>query len=1032
MRGRDMRHCWRPDELFAQALRSTTMPRPRRRQSDFSRRFLAVSLLLWAGICAPSPTRGDPFPPVLQWKRLVGPSSGAVGALSDSLVFIGRADGTVQAVSRVDGVRRWQRQEDGPLARAMLVSGDSLFYADAWGKVTARRASTGEGIWEAQRLKTGQGAIVVADSVLLVGSADGWLYGLHRGSGRQLWRLRTGSHRAVAPVTARGLLYVGTGDRQIVVARVATGERLLQRRLPARLSQGWTDGERLMAGCDDGFVRVFAAQTLEPLWATRLGALLVGSPLLCGGLLVGVADNGFAYGLRLSDGAVAWKTELGSPPSDGLLRRDDGSLLVATNAGRLISLDPQSGKIGSAQLLIPGKGARLSASGAHVYASVEDGYLYALTTDAGSVVDASGADAGPGGRELLREDWWEVVSFGDKTGYVHRAVWPHGEGFRIREEAVSWRSGFSRTVTDLAVDGAYHPLSMARRRTEESQIQETEAVWRFGHIHIQRRLGDQTLPDQVRPAVEAAVFPEILYLKLAREGRIVAGGRDSLQLVNYGSFQATPATVTYGQWTEGPHGQVVEAILRGVRGPEIRTWVSATGRELRSEVPGLGSTRARVSRSRARAWLPPRLPRSVRLDHAVADPAALTRLVIRLPFEREEAGRLLVEDHRQRIFVDSSGSVFLEVRRPSAIDPAAATILPVREPELLEFLEPSLFIQSNADQIQQLARDLRGSERNALAVARRLHQWVYDHMIPVETNVRFRSTLEVLDDMEGTCSEYTVLYTALCRAAGVPARVSTGFAVSRTGELRLHMWSQVYVGQWLDADPSWDAFPVGAAHIKTGEGVLTAAGMAALNLPLRLFLARADTLELVAYQTESGPPYLGEAERLFADARRADGAFETESAMALFHQLVLLPWNHRSGEAHIEMGRHYLQRKRLDDAEWALRRILHLDPSGSDADAALFYLSRVAEDRGQAEQAAENLEQLMASFPHGDLADAALARLAELRQRESGCAAARPYSLRLIEEYGRSGWAAVARSSLERCGAERELAEDDGEMDGNR
>ena len=57
----------------------------------------------------------------------------------------------------------------------MLVCGDSLFYADAWGKVTARWASTGERLWEAQRLKAGQGAIVVADSVLLVGSADGWL-----------------------------------------------------------------------------------------------------------------------------------------------------------------------------------------------------------------------------------------------------------------------------------------------------------------------------------------------------------------------------------------------------------------------------------------------------------------------------------------------------------------------------------------------------------------------------------------------------------------------------------------------------------------------------------------------------------------------------------------------------------------------------------------------------------------------------------------------------------------------------------------
>ena len=44
------------------------------------------------GICLATPRL---YYSALQWKRLVGPPSGAVGALSDSLVFIGRGDGTV-------------------------------------------------------------------------------------------------------------------------------------------------------------------------------------------------------------------------------------------------------------------------------------------------------------------------------------------------------------------------------------------------------------------------------------------------------------------------------------------------------------------------------------------------------------------------------------------------------------------------------------------------------------------------------------------------------------------------------------------------------------------------------------------------------------------------------------------------------------------------------------------------------------------------------------------------------------------------
>ena len=75
-------------------------------------------------------------------------------------------------------------------------------------------------------------------------------------------------------------------------------------------------------------------------------------------------------------------------------------------------------------------------------------------------------------------------------------------------------------------------------------------------------------------------------------------------------------------------------------------------------------------------------------------------------------------------------------------------------------------------------------------------------MIPRDTNVRLKSTLEVLQDMEGTCSEYAALYMALCRAAGIPARAAVGFLVGPAGELGLHIWTQVYVGEWIDLDPS--------------------------------------------------------------------------------------------------------------------------------------------------------------------------------------------------------------------------------------
>ena len=44
----------------------------------------------------------------------------------------------------------------------------------------------------------------------------------------------------------------------------------------------------------------------------------------------------------------------------------------------------------------------------------------------------------------------------------------------------------------------------------------------------------------------------------------------------------------------------------------------------------------------------------------------------------------------------------------------------------------------------------------------------------------------------------------------------------------------------------------------------------------------------------------------------------------MYSQLVALPWHHRSGAALVRIARSRLQRGELDDAEWALARLLQL------------------------------------------------------------------------------------------------------------
>jgi tetratricopeptide (TPR) repeat protein len=370
------------------------------------------------------------------------------------------------------------------------------------------------------------------------------------------------------------------------------------------------------------------------------------------------------------------------------------------------------------------------------------------------------------------------------------------------------------------------------------------------------------------------------------------------------------------------------------------------------------------------------------------------------------------------------GVVRLAIQRPES-GQRDAVRLPILNPELAPYLQPSLYVQSNDSRIQELAAQLRGQERDAWKVALRLLRWVHDQMTPAETAVRFKSTGEILAQMEGTCSEYTVLFLSLCRAAGLPARAAAGVVVSPSGALIPHLWAEVYVGYWARVDPAWDQAEVDAAHIQLSSGDLAPQTLGRLNGPVGLFFAFGDTLRLGEY-FNGETRFLGEAERLFVQAGQAERSFADTLAQALYQQIAHLPWNHRTAEACLRQGRFQLQQGQLAAAALLFSQLL-TQGEGPEAQG-LFYLARVAEQQGDHQGAVAGLKQLVVKHPDHDLADEALGTLAEMEEKVGGCSQALPYYQRLSEEYSQSGWALLARSAIERCGRQEEEAIMDGKQ----
>jgi len=161
----------------------------------------------------------------------------------------------------------------------------------------------------------------------------------------------------------------------------------------------------------------------------------------------------------------------------------------------------------------------------------------------------------------------------------------------------------------------------------------------------------------------------------------------------------------------------------------------------------------------------------------------------------------------------------LTVRREAGIGGLPGTppgrfvsFLPFLDDSLAPWLRAEPLVQSDDPRIQAQARLIVGRERRAGPVAQLLEQWVY-RSLKKEITISVPSAEQVLEDRRGDCNEHTVLYVALARALGLPARTAAGLVYLR-GRFYYHAWPEVWLGQWVAVDPTFGQFPADASHLR--------------------------------------------------------------------------------------------------------------------------------------------------------------------------------------------------------------------------
>ncbi|HIE50331.1 MAG TPA: transglutaminase domain-containing protein [Armatimonadetes bacterium] len=153
--------------------------------------------------------------------------------------------------------------------------------------------------------------------------------------------------------------------------------------------------------------------------------------------------------------------------------------------------------------------------------------------------------------------------------------------------------------------------------------------------------------------------------------------------------------------------------------------------------------------------------------------------------------------------------------------PEEATDLPLKGPELEQWLKPGPYVEADHPDIKAQVQEIIGEETNAYRVATAIQRWVHDR-VQWQMNIGiFRSAVDILHDPAGVCRDAAVLYTALARAAGLPTRICAGLVYTQ-GAFFGHAWAESYLGRgWVPFDPTLSSEFVDATHLKLAQGEYT-------------------------------------------------------------------------------------------------------------------------------------------------------------------------------------------------------------------
>jgi eukaryotic-like serine/threonine-protein kinase len=272
-------------------------------------------------VAAVHATRG-----AVAWTFDAGSEVWSSPVVDGTTLFVGSDDGVLHALDLITGKEAWSVKTDGPVRARPAVAGGVVYVTSDDGSLYAVREKTGKKVWTTavgtKRTKrdtwTYQGSSpTVAGGRVFVGGADGTVRAVDARSGKVKWTFKTDGPIRTAPAVADDVVYVGGDDRELHALTARTGAEKWFAPAPGPITSSPTiAGDTVYVGNRGYTFNAFATADGTKRWSTSWGDSWVESTatVVDGTAFVGSSDIHQLRAVRVTDGEVLWRTDVGGWP----------------------------------------------------------------------------------------------------------------------------------------------------------------------------------------------------------------------------------------------------------------------------------------------------------------------------------------------------------------------------------------------------------------------------------------------------------------------------------------------------------------------------------------------------------------------------------------------------------------------------------------------------------------------------------------------------------------------------------------------